>query len=171
MLNLPGQVGIGISLCSQPAAMWESSNLLKNPVSICLAFHWRHAKRGRVHGLPTHPWFKNEPNGAKNENCASVASWVNLRWSDFHCATFDGCLCNRLVTHPRLKLQGLCQSSALSKYYSPMNNLTNFASLTFVSMSGLSFEYDAESRRWKLIAPQSIVSGSPKAAHHTFALG
>ena len=49
--------------------------------------------------------------------------------------------------------------------------MNNFASLTFVSLSGLSFEYDAESRRRKLIAPHSNVSGSSKAAHRTFALG
>ena len=118
-----------------------------------------------MHGLPTHPWFKNEPNGAKNENCASVASWVNLRWSDFHCATFSGCLCDRLEPLPHLKLQGLCLSSTLGKYFSPMNNLTNFASLTFVNMRGSSFEYDAESRRWKLIAPQCELKPQSSSPH------
>ena len=119
----------------------------------------------------TLPWFKNEPNGTESENCALLASWASLRWSDFHCATFAGCLCDRLEPLPRLKLQGLCLSSTLGKYFSPMNNLTNFASLTFVSMRGSSFEYDAESRRWKLIVPHSNVRGISKAAHRTFALG
>ena len=63
----------------------------------------------------TLPWFKNEPNGAKSENCALLASWASLRWSDFHCATFAGCLCDRLVPLPRLKLQGLCLSSTLGR--------------------------------------------------------
>ena len=62
-------------------------------------------------------------------------------------------------------------SSAISKLYQPMNNVTNFESLTFVSMRGTSFEYDTDRRGWKLIVPNSNVTGSSKAAHHTYALG
>ena len=119
----------------------------------------------------TPPWYENEPNGGKTENCIKLPSSAKLLWTDVGCAYSAACLCERLPL-PRLKLQGLCQSSALrSKYYHPMNNLTNFASLVFMSMSGSYFEYDIESRRWKLIVPQSNMTGSSKAAHYSFALG
>ena len=129
---------------------------------------WRDYYNNKVVNF-TIPWLEFEPNGGTVENCV-LMELSNLGWNDVSCGNPYACLCENDPL-PHLKLRGLCPNSAISSYYQSRNDLGNLAMLKLVGLQGTSIDYDKERRKWRLTDAHSNVTGSSKAAHHTFSLG
>ena len=119
----------------------------------------------------TLPWVKNEPNGGTSENCASARMSQDGGWLDFGCFRDKPlCLCERDPSF-YLELRGLCDSSTIDKYFRPMNNVSDFATLHLVGLQKSTIEFNRKSNNWKLSMVGSKVAGVSNAPHHTFLLG
>ena len=128
---------------------------------------WKDFYDGTVLQNFTPPWVGTM--GGVRQNCARMTS--ENSWGDMRCNYPSyACMCS-YNSNAYLKLRGLCPSSAIDKFYKPMNSKIDSRILTLQGLKKTLISYNNEQESWDLDVAHSSLNGTSKASHASFTLG